>query len=205
MSAMDVLERFSAKVDASGGSDACWLWNGAKDWDGYGKFRFQGKIRTASSVALHMATGLSFEKIGECRHSCDRPNCCNPKHLSPGTHADNMQDKKAKGRIKQTQISKSNKLEIQRQVMNGSKDWCSLSEKYGVTPRRIRQIAQEVIGVRPARCNGEKVHSSSSGGSESVPPKHAAKVRFLPRRPRSSRVASRRIHRLDRLARVCIW
>lgn len=33
-------------------------------------------------------------------HSCDRRICCNPKHLSLGTHADNMADMKAKGRRK---------------------------------------------------------------------------------------------------------
>lgn len=31
-------------------------------------------------------------------HSCDRPKCCNPEHLSVGTHWDNMADMRAKGR-----------------------------------------------------------------------------------------------------------
>lgn len=32
------------------------------------------------------------------RHTCDNPPCCRPKHLINGTHADNMADKKARGR-----------------------------------------------------------------------------------------------------------
>ena len=31
-------------------------------------------------------------------HSCDNPICCNPKHLSKGTHKDNSDDKVRKNR-----------------------------------------------------------------------------------------------------------
>jgi len=32
-------------------------------------------------------------------HTCDRPSCCNPKHLKKGTHKENMDDRDAKGRV----------------------------------------------------------------------------------------------------------
>lgn len=32
-------------------------------------------------------------------HSCDNPPCCNPRHLSPGTRQDNVDDCVRKGRV----------------------------------------------------------------------------------------------------------
>lgn len=34
------------------------------------------------------------------RHSCDREDCCNPRHLFSGTVLDNMQDKVRRGRCR---------------------------------------------------------------------------------------------------------
>ena len=149
--------RFYAKVDRSSGPNACWPWRGAKDWDGYGKFNFQGKIRSAHSVSMHLKTGMTMESIGEGRHTCDTTDCCNPDHVIHGTHAQNMGDKKERNRVKRKFLSISTKQEVELDVANGCRDWKSLSIKYGVTPRRIRQIAQEVIGKKPARCLGQKV------------------------------------------------
>lgn len=73
-------------VDANG----CWLWRLAVDKPGYGKACYEAVHRSAhrlSFAAFKHDPGDLF-----VRHSCDVPRCCNPDHLSLGTHADNMRD-----------------------------------------------------------------------------------------------------------------
>jgi len=91
--------RFWAKVDRSGGPDACWPWTGTKNKDGYGGFRAVGKMHKSHRVAWTIAHGEI--PGGYCvLHHCDNPPCCNPSslHLWLGTNDDNTADKCAKGR-----------------------------------------------------------------------------------------------------------
>lgn len=90
------MERFWSKV-AVKGPDDCWLWVAGCNQDGYGNFRYKGKTTGAHRVAFL----LDFKEIpiSLCvLHSCDIPNCCNPKHLFLGTQKDNAQDRARKGR-----------------------------------------------------------------------------------------------------------
>lgn len=76
----------------------CWLWIGRPcGSNGYGKIK--------TSKGHLMAHRYSFEIHKGCipdqmivMHSCDTPLCVNPLHLSVGTHQDNEDDKKKKGR-----------------------------------------------------------------------------------------------------------
>jgi hypothetical protein len=88
-------ERFWVKVDTSGGADACWPWLGSQDQRGYGMFsrpRGSTKMVRANRQALEFHLGRELLPDEEARHSCDNPPCCNPAHLLPGTHCDNMGD-----------------------------------------------------------------------------------------------------------------
>ena len=89
--------RFWAKVDMSGGPDACWPWLGAITGSGYGSFAYRGK----SLVAHRVAWLLTYEALPPERctcHRCDNRPCCNPFHLFSGTYVDNVRDCMAKGR-----------------------------------------------------------------------------------------------------------
>lgn len=96
-----VKARFWAKV-AKGDPRKCWDWLSRCDRDGYGHFRLSGKrseyqrVR-AHRVALVIATGQDNPDL-LVLHKCDRPACCNPKHLRWGTQSDNMQDAIKRGR-----------------------------------------------------------------------------------------------------------
>jgi hypothetical protein len=101
--------RFWLMVDKSAGPDGCWLFLGFIKWDGYGWVQRIGRHMTAHRYAWILANGEP--QNGEhIMHSCDRPACCNPAHLSLGTHQDNMQDRTIKLRHVYGERGRRNKL-----------------------------------------------------------------------------------------------
>lgn len=89
---------FWAKVDRSGGPDACWTWQGAiTSKHGYGCFSVgRGVVRGAHKLAWVLTHG---DPKGLCIcHRCDNRVCVNPAHMFLGTKKDNMEDAVSKGR-----------------------------------------------------------------------------------------------------------
>lgn len=89
--------RLYEKTDRSAGSDACWLWVGAKNSGGYGKLRILSRFIDAHRVSWECAHGPI--PVGQhILHTCDNPPCVNPRHLKLGDHKANIADMMAKGR-----------------------------------------------------------------------------------------------------------
>jgi hypothetical protein len=90
--------RFWAKVDTSGGEDACWNWTASASHDfGYGEFMLDGTKRRAHRWTYEQKVGPIPAGM-YVLHKCDNPKCVNPKHLFLGTHQDNCDDMRRKGR-----------------------------------------------------------------------------------------------------------
>lgn len=76
----------------------CLVWVGALTRCGYGKLKVDGKNRRAHRMAYLVDRG-EVPPVGMvvC-HTCDVPSRIEPSHLYAGTHADNMDDRRSRGR-----------------------------------------------------------------------------------------------------------
>ena len=90
-------ERFWRKVTLAS-RDQCWLWQGAKDLDGYGFIKRKDGVQLrAHRVSHELHHGPVPLGMFVC-HTCDTPSCVNPDHLFLGTAKDNTDDMIRKGR-----------------------------------------------------------------------------------------------------------
>jgi hypothetical protein len=91
------IHRFWGKVQLMANPFKCWEWQATGDR--YGGFRVGKSMYKSSRVAYFLHYNEQPGEL-EVMHSCDNPKCCNPNHLSLGTHLENMQDMADKGRAK---------------------------------------------------------------------------------------------------------
>ena len=80
-------------------NSGCWLWNRYTTRLGYGQCWNDGGSKLIHRIAYELFIGPIPVGMDVC-HKCDVPSCVNPDHLFIGTHADNMADKKSKGRVR---------------------------------------------------------------------------------------------------------
>lgn len=137
-------ERFWSRVDK--GAD-CWTWTARKDQDGYGLFKMDGRRYQAHRVAYLFVVGeIPDGKI--LRHSCDRPDCVNPAHLTPGTQRENMEDRNARNRQARGERNGRAKLtadrvaELRANFTHKYGDFTRLSREFGINKGVVRDIVR---------------------------------------------------------------
>lgn len=133
---------FWSRVDKRGPDD-CWPWVGAKNRKlGYGRFRRRGFVYLASRLA-YLFTHGSLEGVTCVCHSCDNPNCCNPAHLFAGSHLDNSNDKRSKGRMPM-KLLESQVAYMKLLLANGFRP-SECARWYGIHVTYARKIARGVV------------------------------------------------------------
>jgi hypothetical protein len=141
---------FRRKV-ATAGPNECWLWTGAKN-RGYGVARVGGRQEGAHRTAYRAAYGDIPAGL-LVRHNCDNPPCCNPAHLSLGTQADNMRDKRERGRQPRGEAHYCAKLTedivrtIRTKYVRGSREFggAVFARRFGVSEMTISEVANRKI------------------------------------------------------------
>lgn len=122
--------------------ESCWIWKGALNRSGYGKFSMNSKTVVASRASYLLFNGDIADKKFIC-HMCDIPSCVNPSHLWVGSHVENMQDMVAKGRAA-SRLSVSDVLFIRELIENG----CSnneICEKFKISCGHVSNIVSKRI------------------------------------------------------------
>lgn len=140
-----ILMRFYAKIILGD----CWVWNACKDKYGYGWIKL-GKKTIAAHRLSYMIHNGDIGSGMHVLHTCDNPSCVNPAHLFLGTHIDNMEDMKKKGRWRGVsnagennplaKLSANQVAEIRKEIASGHK-YKDVALKYCISDGHARKIA----------------------------------------------------------------
>ena len=145
-----LINRFLVKIEIGENDNDCWKWLGAFHSKlGYGSFCVHNKKKEkAHRISFEIFNNRKIKEGMHILHSCDNPNCVNPKHLSEGTHQDNMDDKVSKNRqsrlngeqIGTSKLTKEQVDLIRNKFNLDGVSQASLSREFGIHHSNIHRI-----------------------------------------------------------------
>lgn len=125
-----------------GDEKECWIWNGSRSHQGYGKLGItvEGRFHHCKATRIAYFLGHGRDPHPLCvLHKCDNPPCVNPAHLFPGTDADNTADMLAKRRFPCCKLTPEMVDEIRARLKAGQSQ-TSVASHFGVTQQTIADI-----------------------------------------------------------------
>lgn len=142
---MTAIERFWPKVQKS---DGCWIWTASVTRQGYGHFKFRGKMDKAHRVSWILHNREIPD--GMCvLHECDNPSCVNPGHLFLGSNDDNVADRVRKGRSGSAKGESHGRAKLKqgdvaviRERLSRGDQQKDIALDYGVSPPCIGYLAR---------------------------------------------------------------
>ena len=121
-------DSFWSQVDSSE-ENACWIWTGYVNRDGYGLFFYNGKTQRVHRLAITDAKGPIPPGI-LALHTCDIRCCVIPAHLYCGTQHENMQDMVQRGQ--QFKLTSEMVTEARQLFIEGFHNIEEIAVRYGV-------------------------------------------------------------------------
>jgi hypothetical protein len=150
-------ETFWQRVDSTAGDESCWPWKGSRRANGYGRLRIHGRYELAHRMAFQFKFGVDPAGC-VIMHKCDNPCCCNPRHLTMGTHTDNMRDRSEKGRapLHLAKLTYTQACEIFRRLQSGERG-SDLAREFGVSQTAVSRIKTGQTWINPAALRARSI------------------------------------------------
>ena len=113
----NTIQTFWDRVDRRG-SDECWNWQKLISHNGYGRFRYEGKIHYSHRFAFELKHGDLSDDVVVRHFRCNNNLCCNPRHMDIDSREGTMRDTTSGMKNKNARLSISDVKEIRERVGN---------------------------------------------------------------------------------------
>lgn len=151
---LDDPARMASHLDASGGPNACHLFDGPTDQGGYCNFNLGGKTTKAHIAAWIIVNGPVPEGHDidhECHNAaraagvcpggiCSHRRCCNERHLAAKPRREHFDDTVPWRRTGKANLTEDRVREIKALLREGSMSGAAIARRFDLTPNTISRI-----------------------------------------------------------------